>query len=80
MYDVPQPQNFCSGISSLSLVNFLQCNILQIHDRLSEQFSDSQAAFGTTFFESQAALGKPKKLLEEGIFAELRLFFCFQDL
>jgi hypothetical protein len=41
-------------------------SVLQIHDRLSEQFSDSQAAFGTTFFESQAALGKPKKLLEEG--------------
>jgi hypothetical protein len=39
---------------------------MQIHERLSEQFSDSLAAFGTTFLESQAALGKPKKLIEEG--------------
>jgi hypothetical protein len=41
-------------------------SVLEIHDRLSEQFSEPQAAFGTTFLESQAALGKPKKLLENG--------------
>ncbi len=38
--------SFCSGFSLLSLVNFLQC---KCHIRLSEQFSESQAAFGTTF-------------------------------
>jgi hypothetical protein len=63
--DVPQP-------IKISVPAFLRSHwsiffsVLQIHDRLSEQFSDSLAAFGTTFLESQAALGKPKKLIEEG--------------
>jgi hypothetical protein len=37
---------FCSGFSLLSLVNFF---LVYIHSRLSEQFLESQAGFGTTF-------------------------------
>ncbi len=37
---------FLSGFPSLSLVDFLLCTY---HSRLSEQFSESQAALGTTF-------------------------------
>ncbi len=55
--------NFCSCFSSLSLVNFLQFvhlisgfqNNFQNHSQLLEQFSRSQAAFGT--IESQVAFG-----------------------
>ncbi len=36
----------CTSFLCLSLVDFLQCTC---HGRLSEQFSGSQAAFGTTF-------------------------------
>jgi hypothetical protein len=57
---------FLFRLSFALIGQFSSVYILQIHGQLSEQFSDSQAAFGTTFFESQAALGKPKKLLEEG--------------
>jgi hypothetical protein len=38
-------QNFCSGFPSRSLVDFILCTH---HGGLSEQFSGSQAAFGTT--------------------------------
>jgi hypothetical protein len=37
-----------------------------IHTWLSEQFSESQAGFGTTFKGTQAAPRKPGKLSEEG--------------
>ncbi len=38
--------NFWSGFPLLSLVNFF---LVYIHSRFSEQFSESQARFGTTF-------------------------------
>jgi hypothetical protein len=59
--------SFCSGFSLLSLVNFLQCTC---HIRLSEQFSESQAAFGTTFRVTGGYLGN--KLPEEGYLGDFQ--------
>jgi hypothetical protein len=49
---------FLFWLSLLSLVYFLP---VYIHGRLSEQFSETQATFGTTF-EPQATIGKAEKV------------------
>jgi hypothetical protein len=54
--------NFCSGFPLFLTGQFFPVYKLYIHSRLLEQFSGSQAVYGTTL-RGQAAIRKPEQAL-----------------